>query len=101
VGVSINGTTDNAEIERRIARQDADKYERMMREKPGEYWGSPQQIQERIAKRLSGRWRRRWIKGLREERARLSQPIPARRQLPYQDRRQRRVLAPFDQAGPF
>jgi hypothetical protein len=33
--------TDHAEIERRIARQDADKYERMMREEPGKYWSSP------------------------------------------------------------
>jgi hypothetical protein len=31
---------DHAEVERRVARQEADKYERMMREEPREYWGS-------------------------------------------------------------
>jgi hypothetical protein len=30
------------EIERRIGRQDMQRYERMMRERPGEYWASPQ-----------------------------------------------------------
>jgi hypothetical protein len=32
--------TNDVEISRRIARQEAEKYERMMRENPGEYWGS-------------------------------------------------------------
>jgi hypothetical protein len=34
------GLTD-IEIEQRIGRQDMAKYERMMRERPGEYWASP------------------------------------------------------------
>jgi hypothetical protein len=34
-------STDHYEIERRIAKQDAEKYERMMREDPRKYWGSP------------------------------------------------------------
>jgi hypothetical protein len=32
--------TDPAEVERRVAKQDAERYEKMMREKPGDYWGS-------------------------------------------------------------
>jgi hypothetical protein len=34
--------TNDVEIERRIGQQDAARYEKMMRERPQEYWSSPQ-----------------------------------------------------------
>jgi hypothetical protein len=40
--VTVPQAPSGDEIERRVGRQDMQRYERMMRERPGEYWASPQ-----------------------------------------------------------